>query len=188
MLLPLFVGMAGMPLLMGANSSHDHVSVLAAAAVLLGAISWAAGSLAVKTVDMPRSYLLTAGLQLAAASFLLFCLSMALGEWHRIPPMPGIFAWRPIMAMAYLVVAASVVAFSAFHWLLARESASLVATSTYVNPIVAMVLGIAAAHERSSLMQMIGALAVLSSIVMVWHMQKSADLFEIREFEPMPDH
>ena len=187
MLLPLFVGMVGMPLLMGVNSHNDHVSVLAAVAVLLGAISWAAGSLAVKRVDMPRSYLLTAALQLAAASLLLACLSMVLGEWHRIPAMADIFAWRAILAMAYLVVAASVVAFSAFHWLLARESASLVATSTYINPLVAMVLGIAAAHERSSPMQLVGAVAVLSSIVMVWHMQKSANRFEIREFEAMTD-
>ena len=187
MLLPLFVGMVGMPLLMGVNSNNDHVSVLAAVAVLLGAISWAAGSLAVKRVDMPRSYLLTAALQLAAASLLLACLSMVLGEWHRIPAMADIFAWRAILAMAYLVVAASVVAFSAFHWLLARESASLVATSTYINPLVAMVLGIAAAHERSSPMQLVGAVAVLSSIVMVWHMQKSANRFEIREFEAMTD-
>jgi drug/metabolite transporter (DMT)-like permease len=89
--------------------------------------------------------------------------------------------------MAYLVVAASVVAFSAFHWLLARESASLVATSTYVNPIVAMVLGIAAAHEHSSPMQLLGAVTVLSSIVMVWHMQKATDLFEIGELKAMPD-
>ena len=187
MLAPLFVGMTGMPLLAGFNSRHDHVSALAVVAVLLGAVSWAAGSLAVKKIDLPRSYIQITALQLAASGLLLLTLSGALGEWRRIPAMTEVFTWRTVLAMAYLVIAASVVAFSAFHWLLAREPASLVATATYVNPMVAMVLGIAAAHERASPMQLVGALAVLSSIVMVWYMQRSADPFEIRELEAMPD-
>jgi drug/metabolite transporter (DMT)-like permease len=75
--------------------------------------------------------------------------------------------------MAYLVLGGSVVAFVAFLWLLEREPASLVATSMYVNPIVAMLLGILAAHERSTPMQLAGALAVLGSVLAVWCMQGS---------------
>jgi len=187
MLLPLFTGLAGMPLLVGGNSHGDHVSMLAVLAVLLGAVSWSVGSLALKRINMPRSYIQTAGLQLATSGLLLLCLSAGLGEWTQLPPMTQIIAWRPIVAMAYLVIAASVVAFSAFHWLIAREPAYLVATSTYVNPMVAMLLGIVAAHERYSPLQLVGALAVLSSIIMIWHLQGSTDQFEMSELEAMPD-
>jgi drug/metabolite transporter (DMT)-like permease len=116
----------------------------------------------------------------------LLCLSRGLGEWKRLPTVAQIFAWRPILAMAYLVIAASVVAFAAFHWLMAREPASLVATATYVNPIVAMLLGIVAAHERYSPLQLVGALAVLGSIMMIWHLQESRDRFAVSEMEAMP--
>lgn len=186
-LVPLFAGLAGMPLLVGGDSHRDTISVFAVLAVLLGALSWSGGSLAVKRIDMPRSYIQTAGFQLAASGLLLLCLSGGLGEWTRLPPMTQIFAWRPIVAMAYLVIAASVVAFSAFHWLIAREPASLVATSTYVNPIVAMLLGLVAAHEHYSSLQLVGALAVLSSIIVIWYLQRSRDQFEMSELEAMPD-
>lgn len=187
MLLPLFAGLAGMPLLVRGNSHRDAISLSAALAVLLGALSWSAGSLAVKRIDMPRSYIQTAGFQLATSGLLLLSLSGGLGEWTRLPPMPQILAWKPIVAMAYLVIAASVVAFSAFHWLIAREPAYLVATSTYVNPMVAMLLGIVAAHERCSPPQLAGALAVLSSIVMIWYLQEPSDEFEMSGLKAMPD-
>jgi drug/metabolite transporter (DMT)-like permease len=136
---------------------------------------------------MASSYVQTAGIHLAASGLLMLLLSAVLGEWTRLPAIAGVLTWRTVLTMMYLVIAASVVAFSAFHWLLAREPASLVATSTYVNPMVAMVLGIAAAHERASPMQLVGAFAILSSIVMVWFMQKSTNPFEIHELEVMPD-
>jgi drug/metabolite transporter (DMT)-like permease len=188
MLLPLFAGLVGMPLLVGGNSPRDTISLPAVLAVLLGALSWSAGSLAVKRIDMPGSYIQTAGFQLATSGLLLLCISGSLGEWKRLPPISQVLAWRPIIAMAYLVIAASVVAFSAFHWLIAREPAYLVATSTYVNPMVAILLGIVAAHERYSLLQLAGALAVLSSIVMIWYLQGSNNPFEMSELEAIPDH
>lgn len=187
MLLPLLVGMAGMPLLAGIDSRNDHAPALAVIAVLLGSVCWAAASLAVKRIDMPHSYIQIAGLQLAASGILLLFVSRALGEWTRLPPTTEIFTRKTIFAMTYLVIAASMAAFSAFHWLLACESASLVATATYVNPMVAMVLGIAVAHEHSSPIQLVGALAVLTSIVMVWYMERSTNPFEIRELNAMPD-
>jgi drug/metabolite transporter (DMT)-like permease len=187
MLLPLFAGLAGMPLLVGGNSHRDTISLPAVLAVLLGALSWSTGSLAVKRINMPRSYIQTAGFQLATSGLLLLCISGGLGEWTRLPPTSQLFAWRPIVAMAYLVIAASVVAFSAFHWLIAREPAYLVATSTYVNPMVAMLLGIVAAHESYSPLQLTGALAVLSSIVMIWYLQEPSDEFEMSELEALPD-
>jgi drug/metabolite transporter (DMT)-like permease len=173
MLAPLLVGLAGMPLLFEGGGDRGGVSFLAALAVLAGALCWAAGSLALKSIDLPPIPVQTAAIQLAAAGLLLLCLSSTLGEWANAPSPARFFAWQPFLAMAYLVLGGSVVASVAFLWLLEREPASLVATSMYVNPIVAMLLGILAAHERSTPMQLAGALAVLGSVLAVWCMQGS---------------
>jgi len=61
-----------------------------------------------------------------------------------------------------------VLGFVAYHWLMAHEPASRVATSAYVNPLVAMFVGIVAMHERNSALQLAGAAAVLASIVLIW--------------------
>jgi drug/metabolite transporter (DMT)-like permease len=100
--------------------------------------------------------------------------------------MMRVLAWRPMLAMAYLVVGASLLGFASFHWLLKNEPASLVATSSYVNPIVAMVLGIAAAHERFSQLQLTGAIAVMGSIVTIWFFQSSAGGLKILAIEQTP--
>jgi len=171
MLLPLLAGLAGTPLLVGISFRHDRISVISTLLVLGGALSWAAGSLAVKRIDMPRSYIQTATYQLAIAGLLLLLLSGALGEWTGLPSAAQMFARRPILAMIYLVIGASVISLAAYHWLLAREPASLVATFAYVNPIVAMVLGIAAAHESYMRVQIVGACIVLGSIIAVWYLQ-----------------
>jgi drug/metabolite transporter (DMT)-like permease len=186
MLLSLLAGLAGMPLVVGGASHRMGLSIVPPLAVLLGALCWSAGSLLVKWIDMPRSTLHTVGLQLASSGVLLLCLSAALGEWTEAPAMARCFAWQPLLAMAYLVVGASMLGFASFHWLLKHEPASLVATSSYVNPIAAMILGVVAAHERSSPLQLVGALVVLGSIVAVWRLQASAGIFENLPIEQTP--
>ena len=187
MLLPLLTGLVGMPWLVGGSLHWNRVSILAGLAVLLGAFSWSAGSLAIKRIDLPHSYIQTAGLQLASSGIFLLCFSGALGEWARLPALVQILAWKPLIAMAYLVIAASMVGMAAFHWLMTHEPASLVATSAYVNPMVAMMLGIVAAHERSSLLQIVGALAVLGSIVVIWYVQGSTRQLEMNVLGTVPD-
>jgi drug/metabolite transporter (DMT)-like permease len=187
MLAPLLMGLAGMPWLVGGDLHADRVSILAVLAVLLGAFCWSAGSLAVKRVDLPHSYLQTAALQLASSGLVLLCFSGALGEWTRLPAMAQIFAWKPVMALAYLVFAASMLGMAAFHWLMTHEPASLVATSAYVNPMVAMMVGIVAANERCSLPQLGGACGVVASIVTIWYFQMPASQVEMGGLSAVPD-
>jgi drug/metabolite transporter (DMT)-like permease len=186
MLVPLLAGSAGMPLVAGGALQRVGISLFPALAVLLGAFCWSAGSVSVKSIDMPRSTLHTVAIQLASSGILLLSLSAALGEWTEAPATARIIAWRPMTAMVYLVFGASLIGFGAFHWLLKHEPASMVATSSYVNPIVAMVLGMAAAHERSSLLQFAGAVAVLVSIIAVWFFQTPASGLEIMAIEQTP--
>jgi len=187
MLAALLMGLVGMPWLVGSDLRADRISIFAVLAVLLGAFCWSAGSLAVKRLDLPRSYLQTTALQLASSGLVLLCFSGGLGEWTRLPAMAQIFAWKPIMALTYLIFAASVLGMGAFHWLMAHEPASLVATSAYVNPMVAMVLGIVAAKELCSLPQLAGACAVLASIVAIWYFQTPASQVEMSSLSAVTD-
>ncbi|HWB32999.1 MAG TPA: EamA family transporter [Acidobacteriaceae bacterium] len=171
-LLPLIAGLCGMPLLLQGTLTEDRSeSLLVGLAVLAGSCLWAAITLSLKKIELPRSYIQTAAIQLGAAGGTLLSISLICGEFSQLPPAGEIFAPGPVLGMAYLVLASTVIAFSAFHWLLARESAALVATSSYVNPVVAMVLGIVVAHEPSSNAQLAGAAVVLGSVVLAWYLQ-----------------
>jgi drug/metabolite transporter (DMT)-like permease len=172
-LLPLLLGLCGMPLLLRATLKHGQAkSLVAAIAVLAGACLFATTTLAIKRIEMPRSHVQTAALQLVSSGITLLFVSSLLGELSRLPAARLMFSPRPAFGMAYLVVASSVIAFTAFHWLLMHESASLVATAAYVNPMVAMLLGLLVVHERWSRLQLLGAAVVLVSIVVVWRAQR----------------
>jgi drug/metabolite transporter (DMT)-like permease len=170
----LALGVAGMALLVGYpfQSGQEH-SIVAVLAVLASAVSWSAMTVAMKQIDLPRSFVQRAGLQLAAAGLTLVPLACLLGEAQHLPGRDKLFAAGPLLGMAYLVIGGSVTAFTAFHWLLARESPSLVATSTYVNPIVAMMAGMALVHERYTATQLWGACGVLASVILIWRVKSS---------------
>jgi drug/metabolite transporter (DMT)-like permease len=187
LLAPILVGLAGVPLLVEGRNHQGGVSLFAAMGVLAGALCWSAGSLALKRIDLPRRPVQTAGIQLAVAGLLLLCLSGMLGEWTNAPAPAQYLAWQPLVAMAYLVLGASVFALVAFLWLLEREPASMVATSMYVNPMVALLLGILAAHERSSALQLVGAVAVIGSVVAVWRIQRSDGQFGAVALRGIPE-
>jgi drug/metabolite transporter (DMT)-like permease len=167
--IPLAGGIAGMVLLVGFPFQRTQPnSILAGLVVLASTVLWALMTVALKRIELPRSFVQSAGLQLGAAGLALIPIACLIGEGRHLPPASRIFIAGPILGMAYLVVGASVFAFTAFHWLLARESPSLVATSTYVNPIVAMLAGIVLGHERCTWTQLCGAAAVLLSVILVW--------------------
>ncbi len=169
-LVPLLAGLAGIPFLSSAGMRYGRsTSMIAVVSVLAATTAWSAGALALKKIRLPACHLQTAGFQLAFAGIVLAGISCSLGEWRRLDPARWIFDVKPILGMAYLVCGGSVIAFSAFHWLMQRESPHLVATFAYVNPVVAMMLGIGVAHERCSWMQLAVAAIILISVVLVWH-------------------
>jgi drug/metabolite transporter (DMT)-like permease len=168
----LLMGLAGIPLVGGTALQRGHsISSFAAVSVVAGALSWSASSLAIKRIRLPESCWQTAGFQLATAGILLAGVSRALGEWTRVPEMNITLGYQPLLGMTYLIFGGSVIAFGSFHWLMRRESPSLVATFAYANPIVAMALGIGFAGESCSVRQLIGAIAILLSVVLIWKTQ-----------------
>jgi drug/metabolite transporter (DMT)-like permease len=129
------LGLGGVALLFGKNSLITGQGMAIAAAVtLLGALSWAIGIIYSRTSHLSGNPLLLSALSLLSGSLLLLLAGTVAGEGRGFH-----FAnvsHRSWMALAYLILFGSLIAFTAYNWLLERYSPTLVATHTYVNPIV----------------------------------------------------
>jgi drug/metabolite transporter (DMT)-like permease len=129
-----------------------------------GTLSWSVGTLWSRRLSLPELKTLSAGVQMAFGGFLLLLLSAAAGEMGRFPAESQWLTARVVISMAYLVIAASIVAFTAYVWLIAHEPATRVASYAYVNPVFALLAGAALAGERLSAMQAVGAVLVVAGV------------------------
>lgn len=96
----------------------------------------------------------------------LLLVSATIGEFGGFSP--GAVTWQSVAALLYLIVAGSVLGFAAYHWLLDNVPTMQVSTYTFVNPVVAVVLGWLFLREKFSLAMVIGGVMVLASVVAVW--------------------
>lgn len=120
----------------------DGIGLLA---LLASAFAWAAGSMLARRSRLPASVVLSTGMQLVAGGLALFALSAATGEVAGFDP-AGV-SYRSLVAFAYMVGASSILAFTAYVWLLRVSSASRVASYAFVNPLVAVLVGWAVGGE-----------------------------------------
>jgi drug/metabolite transporter (DMT)-like permease len=132
--------------------------------LLLGAILWVVGSLYAKyKLDHSHSNTLTTGLQLLAAGLFSGLTALFTGEWADFNistvPLP---AWGGLL---YLITMGSLVAYMAFTWLITIRPPALVSTHTYVNPVVAILIGWAFANEQISLLQIMALLVILAGVL-----------------------
>jgi drug/metabolite transporter (DMT)-like permease len=139
--------------------------------VLMGAAIWAGSSLALKEVDLPESMTLSAGLQLLSSGLSLFLLAWLIGGKLHVAKPELVLDRAVVGAMTFLVLGPSMLGFTSYYWLLQHEPASRVATSAFINPMVAMVLGIALQHEACSMQQLGGSAAILGSTAYIWFFQ-----------------
>jgi drug/metabolite transporter (DMT)-like permease len=134
---------------------------IACLAILLGTISWSIGTVLSKILVLPKSMLVNSGAEmLLGGSMFLLCSGLA-GEWR---PLPHI-SLRAGLAILYLAVAGSIVAFTAYLWLLNRMRATAVTSYAYVNPVVALLLGHWLGSEALGVRTLLGAAMVLLSVV-----------------------
>jgi len=161
LLASLCLGFAGVGVL-ALDSSPGHPSVAACFVVLLCSTSWAVGTVIAKQAALPESKVTSAGAQMAIGGALLLLLSLLAGEWH---PLPHI-SLPAAAAIAYLIVAGSIVAFTAYLWLLGRMPATTVTSYAYVNPVVALLLGHFIGSEALTTRTLIGAALVLASVLL----------------------
>ena len=143
----LAVGLGGIALLVlpARNGSHGGIDPLGAGALLLAALSWSIGSLRSRRAALPHSTLLATGMEALAGGAALWIAGLAAGEGTDLR-LASITA-RSAISLAYLVVFGSVVGFSAYVWLLKVASPERVSTYAFVNPIVAVSIGVAIGGE-----------------------------------------
>jgi drug/metabolite transporter (DMT)-like permease len=160
------LGFGGLLLLMSRNAADSNRIDMAGAVVLVGgAFSWAIGSLYAHHADLPRSLPLASGMEMLAGGVLLTLAGLAAGELGAVR-LDAISA-RSVVAFAYLIVFGSIVAFSAFRFLVDTAPPSRVSTYAYVNPVVAVVLGWLLAGETISARTLAGAAVIVGAVVMV---------------------
>jgi drug/metabolite transporter (DMT)-like permease len=162
----LALGFAGIALLIGPGLLTGHDATLSpfwALVPVAGSLSWAWGSLWSRRVTLPRSPLVSTGIGLFVSGLALLVLAGAAGDfatWRPATVSPG--AWA---SLAYLSVLGSVLAFTAYLYLLGHVAPAKVATYAFVNPIVAMFLGLVVGGERLAPRTLVAAVIVL---VAVW--------------------
>jgi len=122
-----------------------------------------AGAVLTRRMELPKSRPLTAGAAMMLGGAMLLALSGAFGELRPLPH----FSMRAALAVLYLIVFGSLVAFTAFVWLLAHMPATRVASHAYVNPIVAVALGYFAAGEPITMRMVVGSVLVLMSVFLI---------------------
>ncbi len=157
------IGLAGVFVLVGPAS--NGVNLVGAAAVLVSAISWAAGSLHARSSPLPRAPLLTAGMQMIVGGALLGVAGIAAGEVRQVH-LETVSAWS-LVAFGYLVVAGSLVAYPLYQWLLRNAPTRVVTTHAYVNPAVAVLLGWAVLAEPLTRSTLVAAGAIVFSVLLI---------------------
>jgi drug/metabolite transporter (DMT)-like permease len=155
------VGFFGVALMMS-KSGPRGFGVLPCLVILGGSMSWSLGAVLTRSMPLPRSRIVTAGAEMMLGGALLLLASLVSGELHPFPAIP----LKAAIALVYLIVAGSLIGFTAFVWLLARMPASRVASHAYVNPIVAIALGYFVASEEITLRTLLGAALVVGSVVL----------------------
>jgi drug/metabolite transporter (DMT)-like permease len=158
------LGIAGVVLLMLPAGIHNGAFNVSALVLLLGCFFWAGGTVASRYLDLPRQLSMSAGLQMAWGGGFLLLMSAATGELGALPGLAHRWNWHLVFAMAYLIVFASIIAFTAYVWLIARDPTTRVASYAYVNPLVALLLGSLLANERPTSLQYVGAALVVAGV------------------------
>lgn len=170
-LIGLMIGFAGVVLLFGEKISQafadgaGKLQLGGMAIIVIGTMGWAGGSLYSKYKSSTGSatvntawQMLIAGIAFLPGSFLRGELSGL--QWQNIPT----DAW---LSLAYLIVFGSIAGFSAYVWLLQVRSATQVSTYAYVNPVVAVLLGVLLANENISVLQVVGLVIILGSVLII---------------------
>lgn len=158
----LALGFGGAVVLLWPDDGFNAEHLAAQLAILLAAFCWAAGSIYIKRARPTTPPILSAGLQSLVAGVILCLLGLLGGE-------PARWSWHPeaLLALAYLIVFGSCLAYAAYVWLLHEVSPAALGTYGYVNPAVAVVLGAALLGETLNALQLAGMFIILAGVVLV---------------------
>jgi drug/metabolite transporter (DMT)-like permease len=163
----LLIGIAGVAVLMAhsLNLGGAPVDKLGASALIFASISWSIASIFSRKLPLPPSKLMSSAAQMLTGGIFLTILAAALGEFHNFHPEAVSRAvW---LSLLYLIVAGSIIGFTAYVWLLHHESPTKVGTYAYVNPIVAVLVGYFLGGEELTTRTILGSLCILVSVIVI---------------------
>jgi drug/metabolite transporter (DMT)-like permease len=165
-LLGVVIGFAGIVLLIGMRDLREArgADPIGAVVIVLGALSWAMGSLYGRTARLPDSPLIGTGMEMLIGGAGLLALGTLVGQWGQFG-MSTISA-KSLLAMCYLVVFGAWIAFSAYLWLLRVAPTPVVSTYAYVNPVVAILLGSVLASEPLTPRTLIAVATILAAVIL----------------------
>ncbi|MEH0843019.1 EamA family transporter [Micromonospora sp. CPCC 205711] len=159
------LGFLGLVLLVLPTGGTGAVPLAGALTVVAGATSWSVGSFLSNRLRMPADPFVATVYEMAAGAAALVGLAVARGELSGFSPVE--VTTRSWLALAYLMVAGSLVAFTAYVWLLAHAPISLVATYAYVNPVVAVALGALLVAEPVTAQVLLGGAVIVAGVAVV---------------------
>jgi len=163
----LFIGLAGVAVLVDPSFrvAGAPVYVLGAGGLLVSALSWSVASVLSKKLPMPASKVMSAAAQMLVGGLLLCIVAAAAGQERGFhPDAVSAEAW---IALVYLIVAGSIISFTAYTWLIHHQSPTKVGTYAYVNPVVAVVVGHFLGGEVLDLRTVLGTGLVLLSVLVI---------------------
>lgn len=161
------LGLAGVALLIGPGRLLGGTVLHPAgvAVTLLGALAWSVGSLYLRRARLPEVPLQSTGMQMLAGGVWLYLVATLTGDWGRLHL--DAISLKSGLALGYLVVLGSIVAFSVYLWLVRTTSPALASTYAYANPVVAMALGWALAAEPLTWQTMLAAAIIISGVALI---------------------
>jgi drug/metabolite transporter (DMT)-like permease len=187
-ILGLVVGFAGVFILIGpaeltgGEGSFDTFGVIL---LLFAPLFWSMGSIYAKGADMPKSSLLSTGMQMLMGAVALFVVSVVKGELSGFSL--GQVSMRSWLALAYLITFGSLIGFVSYGWLLHNAPISLVSTYAYVNPVVAVLLGSMFADEPLNGRILIAAAIIIGSVVLINSARQVQVKVKTEPLQPVPD-
>lgn len=165
-LVGLLTGLAGVYLLIGpGNLAGEPVNLAGGIALLLACVFWSFGSLYSRRARLPKSMFLSVAMQMIAAGVVLVLLGTGTGEWARFDITA--VTWKSWISLIYLSLIGSIIALSAYVWLLQVSSPARVSTYAYVNPVIAIILGALLANEPVTARAVIAAVVIVAAVVII---------------------
>jgi drug/metabolite transporter (DMT)-like permease len=163
--LGILAGFAGMLVLVQPSGGGSHLDMAGIVAVLFSSFIWAAGSLYARGADLPHGVALSTGMQMLAGGVLLGIAGLVAGEASHVHV--HAVSVKSALAVGWLVVAGSLIGFSAYAWLIRNARTTLVSTYAYVNPVVAVLLGAAFASEPITARTLVAGAIILAGVAMI---------------------
>jgi len=176
------IGLIGVAVLIPFKFSADQrAEWISALAILVAEVFWAMGAIYSRGVKTSTPATTFAAMQMICGGALLWVVGVGLGEAGQLSPQA--FTAKSVVSLAFLIIFGSLVTFTAYTWLLQVSSPAIVSTHSYVNPVVAVVLGWALAGEQFSPRTLLGAAIVLGSVFLISRKKEARARTPEPEFE-----